>query len=93
MLLDRVNTDITALEQNVTKAEDELGYNNSGIKGFFKPLLGKIVKTERIRAESIDEADLKYTPIESFKASDYFGETSSNHLNDEDESTSSKKSL
>ncbi|XP_055315399.1 biogenesis of lysosome-related organelles complex 1 subunit 4 [Sitodiplosis mosellana] len=78
LMLDRVNIDITSLEQNMNKAEEELGYNNTGIKGFFKPLLGKIVKSDRSRLpENVDDPELTYKPIEFFKASQYFGESSS----------------
>lgn len=79
-MLDRVNVDITSLEQNMNKAEEELGYNSTGIKGFFKPLLGKIVKSDRNRPspESVDDTELTYKSTESFKAAEYFGESSSN---------------
>lgn len=78
-MLDRVNVDITSLEQNMDKAEEELGYNNTGIKGFFKPLLGKIVKSDRNRptSENVVDTELTYKPIESFKTTEYFGETNS----------------
>lgn len=78
-MLDRVNNDITSLEQNMNKAEEELGYNKTGIKGFFKPLLGKIVKSDRNRPppEHIDDTELTYKPTEIFKAAEYFGESSS----------------
>lgn len=84
LMLDRINNDITALEQNVNKAEADLGYNDTGIKGFFKPLLGKIVKTERNRTENVDDNQLTYKPVESFEASDYFGEATSNFSIDGD---------
>lgn len=84
-MLDRVNADLTALEQNVTKAEEELGYSNTGIKGFFKPFLGKIVKSDRSRAENADDAELTYQPVEAFKSVEYFGESSSSMQDDEDD--------
>lgn len=88
-MLDRINVDITSLEQNMNKAEEELGYNNTGIKGFFKPLLGKIVKSDRNRpSENVDEPELTYKPIESFKASQYFGECSSSNLSTDGAGTS-----
>lgn len=86
-MFDRVSTDITALEQNMAKAEEDLGYNNTGIKGFFKPLLGKIVKNDRNRPESVDETAPTHTPIDLFKSSDYFGEIGPNDL-EEKEGTS-----
>lgn len=82
IMLDRINTDITALEQNMDKAEDDLGFNNTGIKGFFKPLLGKISKN-RNSQDHVDDTNSTYKPIEAFKAADYFGESSSCDLLDE----------
>lgn len=76
IMLDRINIDIAALEQNMDKAEEDLGFNNTGIKGFFKPLLGKISKN-RNSQESVDDTNSTFTPIETFKAADYFGESSS----------------
>lgn len=68
------------METNVAKAEEVLGYNESGIKGFFKPLLGKVVKTDRTRTDvdlhgnSIGDNDsLTFVATNVFKASDYFG--------------------
>ncbi|XP_031618623.1 biogenesis of lysosome-related organelles complex 1 subunit 4 [Contarinia nasturtii] len=90
LMLDRINHDITALEQNMNKAEEELGYNDTGIKGFFKPLLGKIVKTERNRSECPHDNVLTYKPVESFAASEYFGETSSNFSIDGEENNDEK---
>lgn len=75
-MFDRINMDIVALEQNVTKAEEQLGYNKTGIKGFFKPLLGKIVKNDRNRNENINDTKFTYIPTTPFKASHYFGESS-----------------
>lgn len=77
-MLDRINNDIFALEQNMTKAEQDLGYNHTGIKGFFKPLLGKIVKNDRNRSDCTEETTLAYKPSELFKSADYFGELNSN---------------
>lgn len=88
LMLDRINADITTLEQNVTKAEEDLGYNKTGIKGFFKPLLGKIVnKNERSRPESV-ETTPTYQPSELFKSADYFGELNSSLTDTEAEGTS-----
>lgn len=84
-MLDRINVDVTALEQNMAKAENELGYNNTGIKGFFKPLLGKIAKN-RTNQTTTDETDLKYQPTEMFNANHYFGESS--NLNEAENTTS-----
>lgn len=87
ILLDRINTDITALEQNMDKAEEDLGINNTGIKGFFKPLLGKISKNRNSQDHVDDTTNATYKPIEAFKAADYFGESSLSDLLDETDDT------
>lgn len=76
-VIDVINGNLTALEQNVTKAEEELGYNdNSGFKGLFKPFLDKVVKTERTRNNaSIERNDPQFQPTHIFKASDFFDES------------------
>lgn len=84
VMLDRINVDVTALEQNMTKAEEDLGYNNTGIKGFFKPLLGKISKNRSSQATSTDESEPTFQPTETFKANVYFGESNSSLRNDTD---------
>lgn len=70
-----MNNDLTALEQNVTKAEDELGYNDSGLKGFLKTsIFGKATRNDRQRHDYDDSGSQpSYQPVEIFKASDYFG--------------------
>lgn len=88
IMLDRINIDIAALEQNMDKAEEDLGFNNTGIKGFFKPLLGKISKTRNSQEHTIDpDTNITYKPIESFKSADYFGESSSCDLLNETDDT------
>lgn len=84
VMLDRINVDVTALEHNMTKAEEDLGYNNTGIKGFFKPLLGKISKNRTNHVTSSDESEPTFQPTETFKANDYFGESNSSLPNDTD---------
>lgn len=71
----------------MTKAEADLGYSKSGIKGFFKPFIGKIVKNDRNRSESVDETPLTYKPSEQFKSADYFGGPSSSHPAETDSTT------
>lgn len=84
IMLDRINTDIGAMEQNMDKAEEDLGFNNTGIKGFFKPLLGKIAKNRTHSQELVDhDTSATYKPVDAFKATDYFGESSSCDLLDE----------
>lgn len=85
IMLDRINTDVTALEQCMDKAEEDLGYNDTGIKGFFKPLLGKIGKT-RSSQEQSDDTETIYTP--KFKADDYFGAAGSGAMMNETQGTS-----
>lgn len=76
-MLDRIDADLVAIEQNVAKAEEDLGYNSSGIKGFLKPLLEKVTKYYD-RSQSADSDEIPtlptYQPIEVFKANDYFEE-------------------
>lgn len=66
------------MEESVAKAEEELGYNESGIKGFFKPFLGKVVKSDRSRGDvdshrvSGDNESPTFVPPHVFKASEYF---------------------
>lgn len=72
LMLDRINGHLTELEQNVSKAEEELGFNNTGIKGFFKPLLERVVKNDRSRGEHSEDVVPVYQPASMFRASDYF---------------------
>lgn len=63
------------MEQNVTKAEEELGYNDSGLKGFLKTsIFGKVARNDRQRSDYDDSSNcLSYQPVNIFNASDYFG--------------------
>lgn len=71
LVINRINNDLTALEQNVAKAEEELGYNDSGLKGFLKTsIFGKVTRGDDTSGTS---DPLSYQPVEIFKASDYFG--------------------
>lgn len=71
-MLDRINSDLTLLEQNVTKAEEELGYNDTKFTGFFKPFLKKFGKAEAKTCDSIEDNVPTYQLIDIFKTSDYF---------------------
>lgn len=73
MVLNVVNQDLTALEQNVTKAEDELGFNNSGFKGFLKPWFGMSSKVDKTKTEDGAPFEPVYQHSLTFKSSDYFG--------------------
>lgn len=78
LVLNRISNDLTAMEENVAKAEEELGFNESGIKGFFKPFLGKVVKNDRSRSDAdpsktaTDHESPTFVPTNVFKASEYF---------------------
>lgn len=75
LVINRINSDLTAMEESVAKAEEELGYNESGIKGFLKPFLDKVVKTDRSKSDadsnSVNESPT-FVPTNVFKASEYF---------------------
>lgn len=78
VVINRISSDLTAMEESVTRAEEELGYNESGIKGFFKPFLGKVVKSDRSRIDvdsnraTGDKETPTFVPTNVFKATDYF---------------------
>lgn len=73
IVIDKINEDLTLMERNVTKAEEELGYNESGIKGFLKPLIGKVMKNNKINNESNDNNEqLAFHPTKVFKAVELF---------------------
>lgn len=79
-VIDRANNDLSLMERNVGKAEDDLGYNESGIRGFFKPLIGKVMKNKKTHSDSADcsEHSPDFRPTEVFKTSDYFPGQSEN---------------
>lgn len=72
MMLDRINSDLKALEQNISVAEEELGYNDTKLSGFFRPFLKKVVGKEVKTNEEHAPKELAYKPVEIFKTSDYF---------------------
>lgn len=78
VMLDRINSDVKALERNVTTAEEELGYNDTKLRGFFKPFLKKVVGKEVKPNDNQDAKDLAYKPIEIFQLSDYFPGSTNN---------------
>ncbi|GAB0097526.1 Biogenesis of lysosome-related organelles complex 1 subunit 4 [Sergentomyia squamirostris] len=65
---------LSRMEAHMSVAEHELGYTESGFKGFLKPIFGR-QKTEQ-DATNLAPGDV-YTPPEVFKASDFFPESSS----------------
>lgn len=73
-VIDKINEDLTLMERNVAKAEDELGYNESGIKGFLKPLIGKVMKHNKMTTNDTNDnsEQLVFHPTQVFKTSDYF---------------------
>ena len=72
VVIETVNNDLTSLEQRISKAEEDLGYNNTGLKGFLKPFFTKAAKTDRPADSDGHEAPSPFAP--TFKASDFFGE-------------------
>lgn len=72
LVLNAVNQDLTALENTVANAEDKLGYNNSGLKGFLKPWFGMSTKADKTKIEDggIEEPPFRATTV--FKSADYF---------------------
>lgn len=76
-MLGRINADLKALEQNISVAEEELGYNDTRLSGFFKPFLKKVVGKEVKPNEEHVAKERVYKPIEIFKTSDYFPESNS----------------
>lgn len=72
MMLDRINSDMKALEQNIAIAEEELGYNDTKLSGFFKPFLKKVVGKDAKPTDDNEEKVLVYKPVETFKTTDYF---------------------
>lgn len=75
IVLNAINEDLTALEQNVTKAEEDLGFNNSGFKGFLKPWFGMASsKGDKAKAEDGAASEPAYRHSLTFKSSDYFGD-------------------
>lgn len=65
-----VDKNVTRLEAHVDVAAAELGFDDSGIKGFLKPIFGNI-KPKTDVVSNLDE-NQKYVPPIIFKTSDYF---------------------
>lgn len=72
LVLNAVNQDLTALENTVATAEDKLGYNNSGLKGFLKPWFGMSTKTDKTKIEDGGSETPPFRSTTVFKAEDYF---------------------
>lgn len=91
VVLNSINQDLTALEHNVAKSEDELGFNNSGLKGFLKPWFGmssassSASKNERARADEGSSEHLSYEYNLGFKSCEYFGDTDTKNGMEESE--------
>lgn len=73
-IVDRINNDLTKMEQNMVKAEEELGTSDNSIRSFLKPFIGKVVKTSKPRNETTVQQT--FMPTEVFKATDFFPESS-----------------
>lgn len=69
-----VNQNLTHVEEQVIIAEEELGINDTGIKGFLKPLFGK-TKSENDIVNKNPEKN--FIPVEIFNVNDYFPSSSS----------------
>lgn len=69
-----VDANVTSLEKHVDVAADELGFDDSGIKGFLKPIFGNN-KPKTDFVSNLDE-NQKYISPKIFKTSDYFPSSS-----------------
>lgn len=69
-----VDENVTRLENHVDVAAAELGFDDSGIKGFLKPIFGNN-KPKSDVVSNLDE-NQKYVPPAIFKTSDYFPSSS-----------------
>lgn len=69
-----VDENVTSLEAHVNVAAAELGYDDSGIKGFLKPIFGNNKPKDDV-VSNLDE-NQKYVPPKIYKTSDYFPSSS-----------------
>lgn len=80
LVLNAINQDLTTLEQNVAKSEEELGFNNTGLKGLLKPWFGMssgssaTTRSDRLRTEEGLSEHPSYQYSLSFNSSEYFGD-------------------
>lgn len=73
LVIDRINKDLIALEESVSKAEGDLGYNNTGLTGFLKPFFGKNTANDQTRNQCVEHNEPTHQLTTVFNTSDFFG--------------------
>lgn len=68
-----VNQNLDTIEKDVVEAEEELGINDIGLKGFLKPIFGKTKKDRRSVGDDAGSAPREYVPPEIFETKTFFG--------------------
>lgn len=68
-----VNQNLDAVEKDVVDAEEALGINDIGIKGFLKPIFGKAKKDRRSVGDEAGSAPLEYVSPVIFDTKSFFG--------------------
>ncbi|KAJ6643280.1 Biogenesis of lysosome-related organelles complex 1 subunit 4 [Pseudolycoriella hygida] len=68
-----VNQNLDRIEKDVVDAEEELGINDVGIKGFLKPIFGKTKKDRRSVSDDAGNSALVYVPPVIFDTKSFFG--------------------
>lgn len=69
-----VNQNLDTIEKDVVEAEEELGINDVGIKGFLKPIFGKAKKDRRSVGDDAGSAAPRvYVPPVIFDTKTFFG--------------------
>lgn len=71
--IELVNQNLDTVERDVVQAEEELGINDVGIKGFLKPIFGKAKKDRRSVGDDAGSASLEYVPPVIFDTKSFFG--------------------
>lgn len=68
-----VSQNLDTIEKDVVQAEEELGINDIGLKGFLKPIFGKAKKDRRSVGDDAGSASLEYVPPVIFETKTFFG--------------------
>ncbi|XP_037046176.1 biogenesis of lysosome-related organelles complex 1 subunit 4 [Bradysia coprophila] len=68
-----VNQNLDSIEKDVVEAEEELGINDVGIKGFLKPIFGKAKKDRRSVGDDAGSTPQTYVPPVIFDTKAFFG--------------------
>lgn len=71
-----VNQNLETIEKDVVEAEEELGINDIGLKGFLKPIFGKAKKDRRSVGDDAGSPPLVYVPPVIFDTKSFFGSNS-----------------